>query len=287
MTILAAVVVGASLALAGAILQSLFRNPLAEPYMLGMVGGGALFAALAVVCGLTAAGAFVLPCVSFLGSLLSLSLVLWVAHCAARQRSQVGADAALRASSSTIVLAGFVVGSLMGSLDMLVLSYANPEDFTRLSKWLYGSLAAITPFSLTLGCVALAVVIGVLMWYSKELTIMELGRDEAECLGVNTRQVMMVVIGTVALATSISVALAGAVGFVGLVVPHGARRLVGGKMQRLLPLSAFLGAGFLAGAQSLTAVFPHMSIGVICAIVGAPFFLFLLSTYGKGEGRDV
>ncbi len=287
MTLLAAAIVGALLSLSGTVLQSLFRNPLAEPYMLGMVGGGALFAALAVVGGWAAAGAFVVPCASFLGSLVSLSLVLFVANCAARQRIQFGADAALRASSSTLVLAGFVVGSLMGSLDMLVLSYANPEDFTRLSKWLYGSLALVTPFSLCLGCGIFVLVTSVLFYYCKELNILELGRDEAECLGVNTKQVIIVVVGTVALATSVSVALAGAVGFVGLVVPHVARRLVGPKMQRLLPCTAVLGAVFVVLAQLLTVPYPQLSIGIICAIVGAPFFLVLLSTHAKGEGRDV
>ncbi len=287
MTLLAAGIVGALLALAGAVLQSLFRNPLAEPYMLGMVGGGALFSALAVVCGFTAAGAFVLPLASFAGSLFSLSLVLLVAGSAARLRARQGSDAALRSSSSTIVVAGFVVGSLMGSLDMLVLSFAQGEEFAALSKWLYGSLATITPFAVALGGVVLAGVCTVLAFYRKALTVMELGHDEAACLGVNTRQVMIVVVGAVALATSASVALAGAVGFVGLVVPHIARRLTGAKMQKLLPLSAGLGALFLMLAQALALRFTHLSIGIISAIVGAPFFLILLSTYGKGEGRDI
>ncbi len=287
MTLLAAAIVGALLSLSGTVLQSLFRNPLAEPYMLGMVGGGALFSAVALVCGLTAWGAFVLPCASFVGSLVSLVLVLLVASCAVRGRRKHGADAALRSSSSTLVVAGFVVGSLMGSLDMLVLSQAQPEDFTYLSKWLYGSLAGTTSASLLMGLIALAVVCLVLAVYAKALNVMELGRDEAECLGIHTRQVLIVVVGAVALATSVSVALAGAVGFVGLVVPHVARRLVGPKMQRLLPCTAVLGAVFVVLAQLLTVPYPQLSIGIICAIVGAPFFLILLSTYAKGEGRDV
>ncbi len=290
MTFAAAIIVGALLALSGAVLQSVLRNPLAEPYMLGMVGGGALFSALAMNFGLVAWGAFVLPIASFLGSCFSLALVCLVAWCAARARSLNGADAALRSSSSTIVVAGFVVGGFTGSLDMLVLSYSEPEAFTRLSKWLYGSLWAVTRAHLAAGVATLAAVFAVLMFYRKELNVMELGRDEAECLGVDTRTVMLVVIGVVALATSVSVALAGAVGFIGLVVPHVVRRVCGARMERLLPLSALLGGGFLALAQFVAAHLPGgrtVGVGVVCAVVGAPFFLWLLASRHNGESRDV
>ncbi len=282
--------VGALLALAGAVLQSVLRNPLAEPYMLGIVGGGALFSALAMVLGLVAWGVFVLPVASFLGSLFSLALVSLVAWCAARARGLNGADAALRSSSSTIVVAGFVVGGFTGSLDMLVLSYAEPEAFTYLSKWLYGSLWDVSLFHVVSGALTLAVVLTVLLAYRKELNVMELGRDEAECLGINTRRVMLVVIGIVALATSVSVALAGAIGFIGLVVPHVVRRIWGPCMERLLPLSAFFGGLFLALAQGIATLLPgarSVGVGVICAILGAPFFLYLLSSRHNGEGRDV
>ncbi len=290
MTFVAAMVVGALLAVAGAVLQSVLRNPLAEPYMLGMVGGGALFSALAMTLGFVAWGAFVLPVASFLGSAFSLALVCLVAWCAARARSLNGTDAALRSSSSTIVVAGFVVGGFTGSLDMLVLSYSEPEAFTYLSKWLYGSLATVTLAHLAVGVATLAAVLAVLLFYRKELNVMELGRDEAECLGINTRAVMLIVIGVVAVATSVSVALAGAVGFVGLVVPHVVRRVWGPRMERLLPLSALLGGLALASAQLVVEMLPGartVGVGVVCAIFGAPFFLWLLSSRRNGEGRDV
>ncbi len=290
MSFVVASFVGALLALAGAVLQSVLRNPLAEPYMLGIVGGGALFSALAMVLGLVAWGAFVLPIASFLGSLFSLALVCLVAWCAARARGLNGADAALRSSSSTIVVAGFVVGGFTGSLDMLVLSYAEPEAFTYLSKWLYGSLWDVTLSHAVTGALTLAVVLAVLLFYRKELNVMELGRDEAECLGVNTRHVMLVVIGIVALATAVSVALAGAIGFIGLVIPHVVRRVWGPRMERLLPLAALFGGLFLALAQFIATLLPgarSVGVGVICAILGAPFFLYLLSSRHNGEGRDV
>ena len=290
MTFLAAFIVGCCLALAGAVLQSVLRNPLAEPYMLGMVGGGALFSALVLNLGLVSYGAFVLPVASFLGSCFSLLLVCLIAWCAARARLVNGSDAALRSSSSTIVVAGFTVGGFTGSLEMLVLSYSEPEAFTKLSKWLFGSLKEVQLPHLVLGAVVLVGVLVVLMAFRRQLNVMELGHDEAECLGVNTRLTMVAVIGSVALATSVSVALAGAVGFVGLVVPHVVRRLVGPKMELLLPVSAVAGGLVLVAAQAVAGWLSDahdVGVGVICAIFGAPFFLVLLASRRNGEGRDI
>ena len=134
LAVLAATVVGASLAVSGAVLQGVLRNPLAEPYILGIVGGGALFSAIAVKFGLVAAGDWVIPVSCFLGSCFSLLLLLLVASFAAKARDANGADAQMRSSGSTIVVAGFVVGGFTGSLDWLVLSYCPPEEFAKLSK---------------------------------------------------------------------------------------------------------------------------------------------------------
>lgn len=290
MTYLAAMVVGALLSVSGAVLQSVLRNPLAEPYMLGMVGGGALFAALAVNLGLAALGAFVLPLASFVGSCLSLCLVLFVALAASRSRAANGADPALRSSHSTVVLAGFVVGGLTGSLDMLVLAYSSPGEFERISKWLYGSLVSARPVHVALGVAVLAAALCVLMGLRRDLDVMELGHDEAECLGVNTRRATLLSVGVVSLATSVSVAIAGAVGFVGLVVPHFVRRVFGPRMVRFLPLSAAFGAVFLLAAEIVAEAMPRgekTGVGVVCAVVGAPFFLWLLASRRSGEGRDV
>jgi len=285
---LAATVVGAALAVSGAVLQSVLRNPLAEPYLLGIVGGGALFSALAVKFGLLALGVWVLSASSFLGSCFSLGLLALVAWFAAKARAANGADAQMRSNHSTVVVAGFVVGGFTGSLDWLVLSCCPPEEFTRLNKWLYGSLSSVSWGSLALGAAALAFVLLVLVRFRRELNVLELGRDEAECLGVDTRLVIVVAIAAVALATAVSVALAGAVGFVGLVVPHFARRVFGPRMQVLLPTAAVFGAAFLALAQLACRLFPEgVGVGVVCAVFGGPFFLYLLASRRNGEGRDV
>ena len=288
LAVLAAVVVGASLSVSGAVLQGVLRNPLAEPYILGIVGGGALFSAIAVKFALVAAGVWVLPAACFLGSCFSLAILALVAHFAAKSRDANGADAQMRSSGSTIVVAGFVVGGFTGSLDWLVLSYCPPEEFTRLSKWLYGSLDNVTWHSLAIGVVALSAALAVLWRIRRELNVMELGRDEAECLGVDTHRVKLLAIGAVSLATAISVSLAGAVGFVGLVVPHFVRRVFGPRMQLLVPLSAAFGGAFLVFAYAVSRLFPPgIGVGVVCAVFGAPFFLFLLASRRNGEGRDV
>lgn len=287
-TILAAMVVGASLSVSGAVLQGVLRNPLAEPYILGIVGGGALFSAVASRLGLFALGAWVLPAASFLGSCFSLLLLMAVAWFAARSRERQGSDPYLRSSGSTIVVAGFVVGGFMGSLDWLVLSYCPPEEFAKLNKWLYGSLAHVTWQSLAGGVAALAVALAVLWRIRRELNVMELGHDEAECLGVDTRRMRIFAIGAVSLATAVSVSLAGAVGFAGLVVPHFVRRVFGPRTEWLIPLSAAFGAAFLVLAHFVGGAFPDgVGVGVVCAILGTPFFLYLLASRHSGEGRDV
>lgn len=284
----AAAIVGAALAVTGAVLQSVLRNPLAEPYLMGTVGGAALFAAGALVAGLTALGAWVMPLASFLGSCVSLLLVCAVAWGAGRVRRAESANPFLLASGSTLVLAGFVTGGFTGSLNMLVLSFANPQDFTAVSKWLYGSLKTVTPLTCALSAVVFAAVFILLMGLAKRLDVLELGRSEAECLGVNARALILTVLAASSLMTAVSVALAGAIGFVGLVVPHLVRRTVGPRMRRILPCAAALGGAFLALAEGLSRLVPgDVPVGVIAAILGAPFIFVLLVSRRNGEGWDV
>lgn len=292
-SLLGALVVGGLLAVSGAVLQSIFRNALADSYILGMVGGAALFSALAVTTGLTALGFLVLPAASLVGSCFSLALVAGVAYAVARSRRRQGADGFIRSSYSTVVLSGFVVTGFTGSLEMLVVSYAEPKAVKTITTWIFGSVSGIAWPSVGLGAAVLAVVAGVLYAFRRELNVMELGHDEAACLGVNTGRTICVVLGTVALATSVSVALAGMIGFVGLVMPHFARRLVGPRMQFLLPVSALFGGAFLALAQFVSASLPvgrdgqAIGVGVVCAIISAPFMLLLLVSRHNGEGWDV
>lgn len=285
---LTAGVVGASLSVSGAVLQSVLRNPLAEPYLMGTVGGAALLAASASVLGLTALGTWVVPTASFLGSCLSLALVCGVAFFAERARRETSANPLLCSSGSTLVLAGFVTGGFTGSLNMLVLSYAKSADFAAVSKWLYGSLRSVTPgmFALVFGVFVL--VFGSYLLLARRLDVLELGRSEAECLGVNTTALIFGVLALSSLMTAVSVAVAGAIGFVGLVVPHAVRRLSGPRLTRVLPIAAVVGALFLVLAEALRRFLPgEVPVGVVAAIVGAPLLFALLVSQRNGEGRDV
>lgn len=286
--ILAAGVVGAALSVSGTVLQSVLRNPLAEPYLMGTVGGAALFAAGAFTLGLTALGVWVLPIASFLGSCFSLLLVCSVAFVAERKRRAESANPFLRSSGSTLVLAGFITGGFTGSLNMLVLSYAKPEDFAAVSKWLYGSLANMTGGLCAVAAAIFALVFAVYLLVARRLDVLELGRSEAEVFGVNTSALIFGVIALSSLLTAVSVALAGAIGFVGLVVPHVSRRLVGPRMTRVLPLSAILGAAYLVVSEVVRRQLPgEVPVGVVAAICGAPAIFMLMISRLSGEGRDV
>lgn len=276
-TLIAAdLVVGASLALSGATLQSVLCNPLAEPYILGLVGGASLGVAVVFSLGLAAVSAFLIPVAAFLGACLSLALVCLVSVLAARR---LGRRAL---SGGTVIVAGFVAGSFTNSLQMLVLSYATPEQSAAAMKWVWGDLQAVQVGPLAVSCVALAVSLLVLMALNRKLDTLVLGEDVARSLGVDVRRTQLLALGAASLATAISVALAGAVGFVGLIIPHVVRRLFGAGHRVYLPVSALLGGVFLVLAQGVSHFLPgSVPLGVVCALSGAPFFLWLLTRRGR------
>ena len=286
--ILAALVVGASLGLAGAVMQGVLRNPLADPYLFGMVGGGTFFMTLALNFGLAAWGSLVLPLASLAGAAFALGLVALVAWCTVRTRRLDGSDPQARMSNSSMILAGWAVGGTLGSFDMLALSYATPENYTAVNRWLWGSLAAARPATVLVGLAVFAAAFAIVLSFRRSLDVMELGHDEAACLGVNVRFVSVIVLAAAATVTSVSVALAGMVGFVGLVVPHFVRRLAGARAKLVLPLSALLGGLFVLAAEFLGRALPGtVGVGVVCAITGGPLFLLLLASRCNGEGRDI
>ena len=287
-TILAALVVGASLGLAGAVMQGVLRNPLADPYLFGMVGGGTFFMTLALNFGLAAWGSLVLPLASLAGAAFALGLVALVAWCTVRTRRLDGSDPQARMSNSSMILAGWAVGGTLGSFDMLALSYATPENYTAVNRWLWGPLAAARPATVLVGLAVFAAAFAIVLSFRRSLDVMELGHDEAACLGVNVRFVSVIVLAAAATVTSVSVALAGMVGFVGLVVPHFVRRLAGARAKLVLPLSALLGGLFVLAAEFLGRALPGtVGVGVVCAITGGPLFLLLLASRRNGEGRDI
>jgi iron complex transport system permease protein len=263
----AAMLTGAALAAAGATYQGLFRNPLVSPDVLGVSTGAGLGAVLGIYLGLP-----VLP-IQLLGFATGLATValVWAISTAVR-----GQDAVL-----VLVLTGVVVGALAGAGISLLKILADPYDqLPAMTFWLLGSLAAITPQDaaaaaplVLLGLVPLAL----LRW---RVNLMALGDEEAMALGVDAPRLRRLLVVAATLMTAAVVAVAGVVGWVGLVVPHLARLLVGPDFRVLLPASILLGAAYLLAVDTLarTLATVEVPLGILTALLGAPFFLWLLAT---------
>ncbi len=274
-TIVAALIVGASLATSGATLQSVLRNPLAEPYILGLVGGASFGVALAFLMGWADTSPIVVPLAAFLGACLSLALVCVVSAVAARRTGKRGF------AGGTVIVAGFVAGSFTCSLQMLALAYATPEQSAAAYKWVWGDLHQASPQAIPWTVVAVLAAIVLLYARNRQLNALALGEDTARSLGVNVRRTQIVALVATSVATAASVALAGAVGFLGLIVPHIVRRVVGPNHRVYLPVCAVMGALFLVAADGVARLFPgNLPVGVVCALTGAPFFFFLLARKG-------
>lgn len=258
---IAAFAVGALLALAGTMMQVLLRNPLADPYVLGLSGGAACGALAALLAG---AAVLVTPA-AFAGALLSTFLVFGLA----RGR---GAWAPTR-----LLLTGVVVASGWGALIMLILSIAPEAQVRGMVYWLIGDLSGATR-----GGAALTALLGVLvvaMFFARDATLLARGDLAAASLGVSVRVTTISLHVLAALATAVAVTVAGSVGFVGLVVPHAVRLVVGNDQRWLMPSAALAGGALLTFADTIarTLVAPaQLPVGVLTALIGVPLFLWLL-----------
>ena len=269
--VLSALLVGAALAAAGAAYQNLFRNPLVSPDILGVSAGAAVGAVLGIFLSL---GVVMIQAMAFASGLLAVALVVFTA------RAVRGHDPLL-----VLVLAGVVLGSLLGACVALMKYLADPyNQLPAITFWLLGSLASVNPADLRLAAplmIAGLIPLWLLRW---RINVLALDDEEARALGVDTGRIRLAVIVSATLMTSAAVAIAGVVGWIGLVIPHFARLLSGPDFSRLLPLSVLLGAGFLVAVDTLARVLAHVEIplGVLTALVGTPLFLWQLATAKKG-----
>jgi len=268
--ILAAGLVGGALAVAGAAFQGLFRNPLVSPDILGASSGAALGAVLGIFLSL---GVFAIQTLAFAGGVLAVASVYAIGS-AVRARDPV----------LVLVLAGVVIGTLLGAGVGLLKYLADPyNQLPAMTFWLLGSLAATGASDLIplFGPVALGtVVLFALRW---RMNVMSLPDDEARALGIATGPLRIAIVAAATLVTSASVATAGIIGWVGLVVPHIARTLVGPDFGRLIPASALIGGGFLLLIDTLarTAASVEIPLGILTALIGTPFFIWLLASVSK------
>jgi iron complex transport system permease protein len=262
-----AALVGAALAASGAAFQALLRNPLAEPYILGVSGGAAVGAVCAIVLGF-AAYVWAVPLAAFLGAILAIALVL-------RISITIGSTLDTR----VLLLGGVVIGAFFNACILLALTFADTESFRSAIFWMMGSFSGATWRGSGVLALYLAPALLVLLALARPLNLLAIGEDTAAYLGVPVERVKYLAYGTASLLTAAAVAVAGVIGFVGLVVPHVVRLLWGSDYRFLIPASALLGASFLvlADAVARTAAAPtELPMGAVTALVGVPFFLWLL-----------
>ncbi len=264
--------VGAGLAVSGALMQGLFRNPLADPGLVGVSSGAGLAAAATIVLGhnLPLGGLdpmAILPLAAFLGG-LAVTILLY------RLSTRDG-----RTSVATMLLAGIAVGALAGALTGLLAYVSDDRQLRDLTFWSLGSLGGATWPKVAATAPAILPVLLAVPFLSRGLNALLLGEAEAHHLGIPVQRLKALLVVASALAVGASVAAAGAIGFIGIVVPHLVRLAAGPDHRLVLPGSALLGAAFLVGADILarTLVVPaELPIGIVTAATGAPFFLWLL-----------
>lgn len=265
---LMATLVGGGLAIAGASFQALLRNALAEPYILGISGGAAVGAVLVLAGGWVSVTSFALPVAAFVGAALAVVLVFGVALSANR-----------RMDVRILLLAGVVMGAFFSACIALILALAEAPTVRSAVLWMMGSLSGaswrtvgvVSAYTLPLALV--------LFTLARPLNLMAIGEETATYLGANVERVKRLAYGAASLVAAAGVAFVGVIGFVGLIIPHAVRLLVGPDHRLLLPLSFLAGAGFLTLADLLarTVIAPaEVPVGVVTAFVGVPFFLLLL-----------
>lgn len=267
--ILLAFLVGGSLAGVGVALQALLRNPLADPFVLGISSGAAFGATLAMLIGVgnTFLGISTLPLWAFSGGLLTILIVY---------RISVSYS---MLSVHTLLLAGVILNALFSALIMFAISIADPTQAFKMMLWLMGTLSVQEFRTLLVLFVYLTGGFLILFWLARPLNILTLGDESARSLGVEVGKIKKLVFTVSALMTGAVVSIAGLIGFVGMVIPHAIRMIVGADHRLLLPVSVLVGGAFLTVADTVarTALAPtELPVGVVTALIGGPIFLYLL-----------
>lgn len=263
---------GAALALSGVVLQSLLRNPLADPYILGISAGASTGAVSVAILGI-GGGLATLPLGAFLGALLAFALVSLLAVKAGR-------------GTAAIILAGVAGSQLFNALtSFIVTKAASAEQARGIMFWLLGNLSGVRWPDAWLAIPAAFFGLVICIWHARSLDAFTFGAESAASLGISVRRTYLVLVGASAMMTAVMVSIVGSIGFVGLVIPHAARLIVGVRHSVLLPAAALIGAVFMIVADIVSRILipgQVLPIGVITALVGAPAFALIL---GQKRGR--
>lgn len=262
--VVTAALVGGGLAMAGAIFQAILLNPLADPYTLGVSSGAAFGASLALIANLSLAGSFSVPIFAFAGALIAVFSVL----------SLAGSDH--NYSANSLILAGVIISAIL-SAGIGFIKYLADEQVSVIIFWLMGSFAARSWIDAGLVLVATVVTLIFGLYYGRDLNIMSLGLRSSNSLGVDTVRTRKRLLAIASLVTAAAVSVSGIIGFVGLIIPHLMRFIIGPDNRKLIPASLLAGAILLLTADTVTrAILPHeVPIGVLTALIGGPFFCLI------------
>jgi iron complex transport system permease protein len=267
---LAGACVGALFASAGVVFQGLLRNPLATPFTLGVSTGAALGAVLAITFNVSVSflGISAVPVAAFAGSLMAVGIVYALAQ--ARHRGL---------STTVLLLAGVTMNAFFSAMILFVQYFASFADTYRTLRWLMGDLDIASYQPILAAVPTMVVAFAVFAWLARPLNLLSLGADSAESRGLDVARAQRAAFFSASLATGAAVSIGGPIGFVGIIIPHLVRLLVGPDHRLVLPASALFGAAFLVGCDLVarTILAPvELPVGIITALIGGPFFLWLL-----------
>jgi iron complex transport system permease protein len=263
--ILIAIIVGAGLAVSGVVFQTLLRNPLAEPYTLGVSGGACLGVAILNIIGFSKIG-FSLPLAGFLGALFSISIVYLLAN-------RKGF------SNISLILSGIILNFLFSSIVLLIFAFLRPQQVQSMILWLMGDLSSANFNLVRVSYILITIAIIIIFIFSRELDVLSLGEERAHFLGLNPQKMRKIFFVLASLITGTAISVSGVIGFVGLLIPHLMRKFVGPNHTGLLISSSISGAIFLliSDTFSRTIISPiELPVGVVTGLVGGGFFLFIL-----------
>lgn len=265
--VLLASIIGGGLAIVGVVMQGIFKNPMAEPAVLGWSNGGALFAVIAIYTGLAQKSFLFLPIAAFAGTLLTAFIVYRVSV----YRGVV--------ENATLLLSGIAIGLLFASLTTFVLSISNVWSMREMLFWLMGGVDSRTWTHFYIAFFPIVISSLVILFFGKDLNLILLGEDTAKTSGINPHTTLIILIIFCSIIVGASVSVSGVIGFVGLVIPHIIRIIAGVDHRYLLPMSFLAGAIFLPVADlfARTVLKPEdIRLGVVTSLIGVPFFIFLL-----------
>lgn len=264
--------VGAALSCSGVVFQAILRNPLAEPYILGVSSGAGLGAAVCILTGITVSTIFVLPASAFVAAAITLAIVFMLAKRGGGTPSVYG-----------LILSGVIISAICSSILMFLVSTASAEGLHSVIWWMLGNLQPTSLELLVTASVVIAIGCACTMCLCRELNALTLGNETAYHVGIRTDTTIVFGLGLATAMTAAAVSMSGLIGFVGLIVPHVMRSLVGPDHRKLIPASALMGGVFLALCDGIarSVMAYEIPVGVITAMCGGPFFLMILTRKRK------